>query len=149
MRTASERPLRSRPLMRCATATGSMPVNSRAMSRVSSCETTSEPKMACCTRTGPNSAAFCRIAWRIGSEAVTVKDGQIEGVDRTADRGVGVRVIVDGAWGFAASDRAASDDQLAALFGEAIHRAEAAATVHRAPVALAAQDPQRGAYRTL
>src|SRR5438477_6080709 len=69
------------------------------------------------------------------SEAVTVKDGQIEGVDRTADRGVGVRVIVDGAWGFAASDRAASDDQLAALFGEAIHRAEAAATVHRAPVA--------------
>jgi TldD protein len=82
------------------------------------------------------------------SETVTVKDGQIEGVDRVADRGIGVRVIVDGAWGFAASDRAASGQQLAALFGEAIHRAQASATVHRAPVALAPQAPQRGDYRT-
>ncbi len=82
------------------------------------------------------------------SETVTVKDGQIEGVDRAADRGVGVRVIVDGAWGFAASDRASSDAELAALFGEAIHRAQASASVHPAPVALAAQAPQRGEYRT-
>lgn len=82
------------------------------------------------------------------SETVTVKDGQIEGVDRVADRGVGVRVIVDGAWGFAASDRAASDAELAALFGEAVARATAAASVHRAPVVLAPQAPQRGAYRT-
>ena len=82
------------------------------------------------------------------SETVTVKDGQIEGVDRVADRGVGVRVIVDGAWGFAASDRAESDAQLAALFGEAVARAKAAASVHRGPVVLAPQAPQRGAYRT-
>jgi len=82
------------------------------------------------------------------SETVTVKDGQIEGVDRAADRGVGVRVIVDGAWGFAASDRASSHDQLAALFGEAIHRAQASATVHQVPVVLAPQAAQRGEYRT-
>ena len=82
------------------------------------------------------------------SETVTVKDGQIEGVDRAGDRGVGVRVIVDGAWGFAASDRASSDEQLAALFAEAIHRARASATVHRGPVVLASQDAQRGEYRT-
>jgi len=54
--------------MRCATATGSMPVNSSAMRSVSSCETTSDPKIACFTRTGPNSAAFCRMAWRMESE---------------------------------------------------------------------------------
>jgi len=82
------------------------------------------------------------------SETVTVQDGQIEGVDRSADRGVGVRVIVDGAWGFAASDRASSEGQLAALFAEAIARARAAASVHRAPVVLASQAPQRGEYRT-
>jgi len=82
------------------------------------------------------------------SETVTVKDGQIEGVDRDSDRGVGVRVIVDGAWGFAGSDRATTDEGLAALFGEAIHRAQASATVHRAPVALAPQAAQRGVYRT-
>ena len=82
------------------------------------------------------------------SETVTVKDGQIEGVDRAADRGVGVRVIVDGAWGFAASDRASSGEELTALFGEAIHRAQAAATVHQAPVAQVPQAAQRGEYRT-
>lgn len=82
------------------------------------------------------------------SETVTVKDGQVEGVDRVDDRGVGLRVIVDGAWGFAASDRASSGDQLGALFQDAIHRARASASVHRAPVSLAPQAPQRGEYRT-
>jgi len=82
------------------------------------------------------------------SETVAVKDGQVEGVDRAADRGVGVRVIVDGAWGFAASDRATTDDGLAALFQEAIHRAQASASVHQVPVAQAAQAAQRGEYRT-
>jgi len=82
------------------------------------------------------------------SETVTFQDGQIEGVERSADRGVGVRVIVDGAWGFAASDRASSDGQLAALCAEAIARARAAASVRRAPVVQVPQAPQRGEYRT-
>lgn len=82
------------------------------------------------------------------SETVAVKDGQVESVDRDADRGVGVRVIVDGSWGFAASDRIATADGLVALFGEARHRAEAAASVQRRRVVLAAQAPQRGEYRT-
>ena len=82
------------------------------------------------------------------SETVTVKDGQIEGVDRAADRGVGVRVIADGAWGFAASDHASSGEELVALFQEAIRRAQASASVHQVPVVLAPQAPQRGEYRT-
>ena len=44
--------------MRWATGIGSMPVNSSAMSSVSSCIATSCPKIASFTRTGPNSAAF-------------------------------------------------------------------------------------------
>ena len=54
--------------MRCATAMGSIPVNSSAMSSVSSWVATSCPKIASFTRTGPNSAAFLRMACRIASE---------------------------------------------------------------------------------
>ena len=43
------------------------------------------------------------------SETVSVKDGQVEGVDGDSDRGVGVRVLYKGSWGFAASDRIAGD----------------------------------------
>ena len=82
------------------------------------------------------------------SETVTVKDGQVESVDRDADRGVGVRVIVDGSWGFAASDRVTTAMGLVALFGEARHRAAAAASVRRRSVVLAPQSAQRGEYRT-
>lgn len=38
-------------------------------------------------------------------ESVTFKDGELESADRSSDRGVGLRVLRDGAWGFAASDR--------------------------------------------
>ncbi len=82
------------------------------------------------------------------SESVTVKDGQVESVDRDADRGVGVRVIVDGSWGFAASDRVTTADGLVALFGDARRRAEAAASVQRRRVVLAPQAPEKGEYRT-
>ncbi len=82
------------------------------------------------------------------SESVAVKDGQVESVDRDADRGVGVRIIVDGSWGFAASDRVATVEGLDALFAEARQRAEAAASVQRRKVVLAQADPQRGEYRT-
>src|SRR2546423_9535754 len=38
-------------------------------------------------------------------ETVSVKDGAVESVTRTADRGLALRVIHRGAWGFAATDR--------------------------------------------
>ena len=82
------------------------------------------------------------------SETVTVTDGQIEGIDRDADRGVGVRVLARGAWGFASSDRASDASGLHELFGEALRRAEAAASVQRRGVRLAEQPAQRGEYRT-
>src|SRR5437762_8023048 len=51
-------------------------------------------------------------------EAVSVKDGAVESVTRTADRGLGFRVIHKGAWGFAATDR--TD---AASYGELVDEA--------------------------
>src|SRR5437870_13007480 len=80
-------------------------------------------------------------------EAVSVKDGAVESVTRTADRGLGFRVIHKGAWGFAATDRA-DDAALRGLVDEAFRRAEASASVQRRTVTLAPIDPQRGEYRT-
>jgi len=82
------------------------------------------------------------------SESVSIKDGQVEGIDRDSDRGVGVRVLHQGSWGFAASDRLTGDSGVVPLFREAIARAEAAATVQRRRVVLAPAEPQRGEYRT-
>ncbi len=82
------------------------------------------------------------------TETVSVKDGQVEGTERDSDRGVGVRVIYKGAWGFASSDRIAGTSVGVTLFQQAIERAEAAATVQRRHVVLAPQEPQTGEYRT-
>src|SRR6266566_2961573 len=80
-------------------------------------------------------------------EAVSVKDGAVESVTRTADRGLGFRVIHKGAWGFAATDRT-DDAAVRGLVDEAFRRAEASASVQRRTVRLAPIDPQRGEYRT-
>lgn len=80
-------------------------------------------------------------------EAVSFKDGALESVDRAADRGVGVRVLHRGAWGFAASDRL-DEPGARGLLDEAFRRAEASASPGRRPVVLAPQAPQTGEYRT-
>jgi TldD protein len=82
------------------------------------------------------------------SETVSVKDGQVEGTERDSDRGIGVRVLYKGSWGFAASDRLAGESVGVLLFEQAIARAEASATVQRRQVVLAPQQPQHGEYRT-
>jgi len=80
------------------------------------------------------------------SETVRLKDGEVESIDRGADRGVGLRVLHKGSWGFAASD--AVDGDLRVLLDEAFRRGEAAATVQRRQVVLAPLAAQRGEYRT-
>ena len=80
-------------------------------------------------------------------ETVAVRDGEVEAITRTADRGVGVRVIHRGAWGFAATDRDDEGSRREAL-AEAFRRADAAATTRTRPVMLADVPPQQGEYRT-
>src|SRR5213593_2005315 len=80
-------------------------------------------------------------------EAVSVKDGAVESVTRSADRGIAFRVIHKGAWGFAATDRTA-DSAIRELVDEAFRRAEASATVQRRTVTLAPIAAHRGEYRT-
>src|SRR5437870_4054686 len=80
-------------------------------------------------------------------EAVSVKDGAVESVRRTADRGRALRGSRRGAWGFAATDRT-EDSAIRELVDEAFRRAEASASVQRRTVRLAPITPQRGEYRT-
>jgi TldD protein len=80
-------------------------------------------------------------------ESVTVKDGQVEGLDRETDRGIGLRVLMRGAWGFASTDHT-SESALSGLVDDAVRRAEASATVRRTAVRLSPLAPQRGSYRT-
>ena len=80
-------------------------------------------------------------------ESISVKSGRVEGVALGETDGFGVRVLVDGAWGFAASDTLELDeaDRVGAL---AVRVAKASATALRRPVELDARPPATGTYET-
>jgi len=74
------------------------------------------------------------------SRALSTKNGTVGGASDTESRGIGVRVIADGAWGFAASDdlsRAAVE----ATAAQAVEIAKASASVKQHDVRLAPEKP--------
>ena len=101
--------------------------------------------VAACTGRGAGYADARAVEREV--ESVNVKDGSVESIDRSADRGIGVRVLVEGAWGFAASDRT-DETALLRLVDDALARAKASARVQRRGVMLAPVEPQRGEYST-
>ena len=80
-------------------------------------------------------------------QSLTVKNGDVLDVELSEDVGAGVRVIVDGAWGFSSIGRldGESVDRAAA---EAVRIARASARVQREPVRLAQVEPAHGEYVT-
>jgi len=92
------------------------------------------------------SYADCRVVQR-GIQSLVVKDGAFAEISSLEDEGVGIRVIVDGAWGFAAVDRvdATSLTDAARL---ACRIARASARVRREPVRLASCAIAIGHYVT-
>ncbi|MGH8901653.1 MAG: PmbA/TldA family metallopeptidase, partial [Egibacteraceae bacterium] len=76
-------------------------------------------------------------------ESLTVQDQRVEGVEQQTSRGVGVRVIVDGSWGFAATVRSDRREVLGAA-RLAVEVARASATAQRQPVRLAGQPSSGG-----
>jgi TldD protein len=80
-------------------------------------------------------------------ESVTVKSGRVDAVSIGETEGFGVRVLVDGAWGFASSGElsTAEADRVAAL---AVRIARASATALRTPVELDDRPVARGRYET-
>ena len=70
------------------------------------------------------------------TESLTVKNQEMEGIDRAQTTGVGVRVLVNGFWGFAATARA-EEGEVVRTAELAVAIARAAARLPREPVELA------------
>jgi TldD protein len=79
------------------------------------------------------------------SESITVRNQEMEGIDRATSEGVGVRVLVDGYWGFAATARPESAE-VARTAGLAVEIARAAARLPREPVKLTEVEPAVGTW---
>ncbi len=81
------------------------------------------------------------------TEGIDVKNGRVEGVSSGSSSGFNVRVIVNGAWGFASSAR--MDESEAEWVARlAVQIARASALVAGEPVRLSQLAPQHGFYRT-
>ena len=79
------------------------------------------------------------------SEALSVRGDVVEALERSDSEGFGVRVLVDGAWGYAASyDLARSSATSTATAAVGIARATATALEH--PVELVPEPPHRAAW---
>ncbi len=79
------------------------------------------------------------------SESITVRNQEMEGIDRATSEGVGVRVLVDGYWGFAATARP-EGAEIARTAGLAVEIARAAARLPREPVKLTEVEPVTGTW---
>ncbi|HKR97912.1 MAG TPA: DNA gyrase modulator, partial [Candidatus Dormibacteraeota bacterium] len=81
------------------------------------------------------------------SESLAVKNGALEEAEASQTAGFGVRVLRDGAWGFAASGLM-EPDEAERVAREASRIAAASATATRQPVELDGTPPERGEYTT-
>ncbi|MDP2726566.1 MAG: TldD/PmbA family protein, partial [Dehalococcoidia bacterium] len=81
------------------------------------------------------------------SESITAKNGKVEALAMGESQGFGIRVIAEGAWGFASSGRLTTRevDRVAAL---AVRTAQASATVKHADVDIGPPSPTTGRYST-
>lgn len=80
------------------------------------------------------------------TETLTVRNEEMAGIERDTSTGVGVRVLVDGRWGFAATSRSdpAEIDRTAAL---AVEIARAAHRLPGEPVTLSPVEPAVASWR--
>jgi TldD protein len=81
------------------------------------------------------------------TEQLTVKNGALEAAASNVSAGFGVRVLVDGAWGFSSSSETADGDA-DRVASEALAIARASRLAQREPVQLDDTAPQIGSYRT-
>jgi TldD protein len=79
------------------------------------------------------------------SQGIALRTGKVEGLGHSLDLGFGVRVIADGAWGFAASPTLTIEEgKLVAE--EAVRIAKASATAKRRDVHLSPIEPVEGSF---
>lgn len=97
-----------------------------------------------CTERGA-SYADVRIV-RSDTEGVVLRTGKVEHLDRRSEFGFGVRVIVDGAWGFSSSPTVSAEEGLR-VAEEAVSVARASSAVGADPVSLAQTEVHEGSFR--
>jgi len=90
--------------------------------------------------------ADCRVV-HVTEEDVRVRDGAAEALSRSESLGMGLRVLVNGAWGFA-STAEVTLEAAATLRERAIEIARASGRLAGERVELAPVEPARGTYRT-
>jgi TldD protein len=90
--------------------------------------------------------ADCRYV-RSEKEALQVSDGHVDGMSRNLDVGVGIRVVANGAWGFAGTANLTAAE-LKKTANLALKIARASAMTKQEPVVLAEQEPFVDHYRT-
>ncbi|HEX7079134.1 MAG TPA: TldD/PmbA family protein [Candidatus Eisenbacteria bacterium] len=78
-------------------------------------------------------------------EDLLVKNGQVGGLEQTESRGVGVRVLVSGAWGYAATDELSREGVMACA-ARAVQIGRASASALLSPVRLAPEPPARAVW---
>ena len=83
----------------------------------------------------------------IATEEISTKNGKPENLVRSESLGFGVRALIDGCWGFAASSRMA-DDEVDRVVAQAIDVARASAKAIGRRISLAPAKPIRATYRT-
>jgi TldD protein len=83
--------------------------------------------------------ADCRLVRR-EREIIKVSDGTVDTMARDLDVGVGIRVVADGAWGFAAT-AVLTPSEIKKTATKALQIAKASAMTLRHPVKLAEQEP--------
>jgi TldD protein len=81
------------------------------------------------------------------TESITVKDGRLENLARNEGRGVGIRVLHNGCWGFASGSLIGARD-LKRLADKAVGIAKASAVTRKSPAKLASVEPFRDQYKS-
>jgi TldD protein len=81
------------------------------------------------------------------SESITVRNQKMEGIDRSTSAGVGVRVLVGGRWGFAATSRL-DEPEIVRTAELAVAIARAAHRLPGEPVSLSPVEPVVASWRS-
>ena len=81
------------------------------------------------------------------TESITVRNQEMEGIDRSSSEGLGIRVLVNGYWGFAASARQ-EPEEVERTAKLAVEIARAAARLPMEPVVLSGVEPVTGTWHS-
>jgi TldD protein len=84
---------------------------------------------------------------RYRRQSINTRERQVTGVSDSESYGVGIRALVNGAWGFASTSEV-SRDAVRKTAQEAVRTARAAKRAQRRPVVLAPVTPVKGTWRT-